>query len=92
MKSFLNRIKKFFSGVEDGMRETSVSLIERELEEYENIFSLLTTGMFAGIPSPPTGIILRIFPYMQREISVMMQKSENLSDAFGEISGMFDVD
>jgi hypothetical protein len=90
--NLFERIRKFFVGVEDGMRETSVSLIERELEEYENIFSLLTTGMFAGIPSPPTGIVLRILPYMQIEISVMMKKSKNLSDAFGDMAGMFDID
>lgn len=90
MKLF-ERIRKFFIGVESGMRETSVSLIERELEEYENIFSLLTMGIFAGIPSPPTGIVIRILPYMQREVSVMMKKTKELSDAFGDTAGMFDI-
>ena len=88
---FLKRLRNFFIGIESGMRETSVSLIEKELEEYENVFSLLTMGMFAGIPSPPTGIVIRILPYMQREVSVMMKKTKNLSDAFGDTAGMFDI-
>jgi len=35
-------------------------------------------GSFAGIPSPPTGIILRILPYMQREVYVMIARSKTL--------------
>lgn len=75
-----------------GLREVSTSLIEKELEETENIFALLTMGSFVGIPSPPTGIILRILPYMQREVYVMIARSKNLDDNLAEIAGIFSIE
>lgn len=92
MSKFLERLKRFFKGLDMGMREVSTSLIEKELEEYENIFALLTMGIFSGIPSPPTGIILRILPYMQREIYVMIKRSATLDDIFAETLSHFDID
>ena len=92
MKKLFDLLKKTFKGLDIGLREVSTSLIEKELEEVENIFALLTMGTFAGIPSPPTGIILRILPFMQKEIYVMLKRSKNLDDAFAETAGMFDID
>jgi hypothetical protein len=74
------------------MKEGSTSFINKQLEEEENIFALITMGIFSGIPSPPTGIVLRILPHMSREISIMIKRSANLDDVFGEIMGTFDVD
>jgi len=92
LKKFLDSLKKFFRAFDKGMKEDSTSFIRKELEEYENVFALLTTGMFAGIPSPPTGLVLRIFPYMQMEVAVMMKRSAGLEDVFGEMMGAFDID
>jgi hypothetical protein len=92
MKKLFDLLKKIFKGLDLGLREVSTSLIEKELEELENVFALLTMGTFAGIPSPPTGIILKILPFMQKEIYVMIKRSKNLDDAFAETAGMFDID
>jgi hypothetical protein len=91
MSGFLERLKRFLKGLEIGMREVSTSLIEKELEEYENVFALITMGIFSGIPSPPTGIVLRILPYMSREISVMVKRSADLDDVFAETLSHFDI-
>jgi hypothetical protein len=91
MNGFLERLKRFLKGFEVGMREVSTSLIEKELEEYENVFALITMGIFSGIPSPPTGIVLRILPYMSREISVMVKRSADLDDVFAETLSHFDI-
>ena len=92
MKKLFDLLKKIFKGLDIGLREVSTSLIEKELEETENIFALLTMGSFAGIPSPPTGIILRILPYMQREVYVMIARSKNLDDNLAEIAGIFSIE
>lgn len=92
MSGFLGRIKRFLKGINIGMREVSTSLIEKELEEYENVFAIITMGIFSGIPSPPTGIILRILPYMQREMYVMIKRSASLDDIFAETISHFDID
>lgn len=92
MNGFLEGLKRFLKGLEIGMREVSTSLIEKELEEYENVFALITMGIFSGIPSPPTGIILRLIPHMQREMYVMLKRSANLDDVFAETLSHFDID
>lgn len=92
MSDFLKRLKRFLKSINAGMREVSTSLIEKELEEYENVFAILTMGVFSGIPSPPTGIILRILPYMQREMYVMIKRSASLDDIFAETLSHFDID
>ena len=92
MKKLFDLLKKIFKGLDIGLREVSTSLIEKELEETENIFALLTMGSFAGIPSPPTGIILRILPYMKREVYVMIARSKNLDDNLAEIAGIFSIE
>jgi hypothetical protein len=92
MKRLLYFLKKIFKVFDKGMREDATSFIRKQLEEEENIFALLTMGVFSGIPSPPTGIVLRILPHMSREISVMIKRSANLDDVFGETMGTFDID
>jgi len=92
MKKFLEALRKFFVSIDKSMRETSVSLIEHELIEEENVFALITMSMFSGLPSPPTGVILRILPYMEREIQIMAKRSAELEDAFAQTLSHFDID
>ena len=73
------------------MRESAISLIEQELIEEENIFALITMSMFSGLPSPPTGVVLRILPYMEREIQIMAKKSADLEDVFADTIAHFDI-
>lgn len=84
-------LKEFFLGIMGGLRETSTDRLEFELREMENIFGLLVIGSFIGIPSPPTGISLRLLPYMLREITVMNRRAQDLDDVFGEIAGLMDI-
>ena len=73
------------------MRESAISLIEQELIEEENIFAHITMSMFSGLPSPPTGVVLRILPYMEREIQIMAKKSADLEDVFADTIAHFDI-
>lgn len=73
------------------LRQTSTDRLEFELRELENIFGLLVLGSFIGIPSPPSGVSLRLLPYMLREILVMKNRVRDLDDVFGEVAGMMDI-
>ena len=84
-------LKEFVQGMGGALRQTSTDRLEFELRELENIFGLLVLGSFIGIPSPPSGISLRLLPYMLREITVMSRRAQNLDDVFGEIAGMMDI-
>lgn len=92
MKKFLEALKNFFRSLDTSMKERATSFIEDELREQENVFALITMSMFSGLPSPPTGVILRILPYMEREIQIMTKKSADLDDAFAQTLSHFDID
>ena len=82
---------EFFQGMGQALRKTSTDRLEFELRELENIFGLLVLGSFIGIPSPPSGISLRLLPYMSREILIMSRRAQDLDDVFGEIAGLMDI-
>lgn len=73
------------------LRQTSTDRLEFELRELENIFGLLVLGSFTGIPNPPSGVSLRLLPYMLREILIMKNRVRDLDDVFGEVAGMMDI-
>lgn len=73
------------------MREAATSLIEQELTEEEHVFALITTSLFSGMPSPPTDIVLRLLPHMEREVALMTKKSGEFDDVFSQTLSRFDI-
>lgn len=73
-------------------RERAVDMLEFELKELENIFALLILGSFVGIPSPPAPIALELLPSMERELTVMLSRSDFAQDALAPLVGLFNVD
>lgn len=88
---FEHVFKEFFQGMGGALRHTSTDRLEFELRELENVFGLLVLGSFIGVPSPPSGVSLRVLPYMLREILVMNRRVRDLDDMFGEVAGMMDI-
>jgi hypothetical protein len=84
-------LKEFLQGMAGAFRQTSTDRLEFELRELENVFGLLVLGSFIGVPSPPSGVSLRLLPYMPREMLVMNRRVRDLDDMFGEIAGMMDI-
>jgi hypothetical protein len=66
-------------------------MLEFELREQENVFGLLVLGAFAGLPSPPAGIGLRLAPHMARELYVMVRRAGTLDDVGAELLGGLDL-
>ena len=73
-------------------REKASSMIEFELKELENIFSLLILGGFVGMPSPPVPIAIELLPYMERELVIMLARTDMAQDPLGSLMGLLDVD
>ena len=73
-------------------REKASGFIEFELKELENIFSLLILGGLVGMPSPPVPIALELLPYMERELTIMLARSDMASDPLCALVGLLDVD
>lgn len=73
-------------------REKASEIIEFELKELENIFSLLILGGFIGMPSPPVPIAIELLPYMERELTIMLARTDMAQDPLAPLIGILDVD
>jgi hypothetical protein len=67
-------------------------MLEFELKELENIFSLLILGGFVGMPSPPAPIAIELLPYMERELTIMLSRSDMAQDPIGSLMGFLEID
>jgi len=72
-------------------REKATGLIEFEVKELENIFALLILGGFAGLPSPPSPIAIELLPYMERELIMLLSRTDLAQDPIGVLAGMFEM-
>ncbi|MDP6625952.1 MAG: hypothetical protein QGG87_05825, partial [Nitrospinota bacterium] len=84
-------INKAMDGLGEGFRSRSTQAMQFELKEMENVFCLLILGSFAGIPSPPTFLSLNLLPHLEKEIQVMLSRSNNIDDPLGDIFSVFNV-
>ncbi|HCM25289.1 MAG: hypothetical protein A2Z99_04915 [Treponema sp. GWB1_62_6] len=73
-------------------REKACGMLEFELKELENIFSLLIIGGFVGMPSPPVPLAIELLPYMERELTIMLARSDLAQDPIGSLMGILEVD
>lgn len=73
-------------------REKATGMLEFETKELENIFALLVLGGFAGLPSPPSPIAVELLPYMERELVMLLTRSDLSQDPLGVLMGMLEID
>ncbi len=66
----------------EGIKGRGTGVIESELKEMENVFALLVSGSLSGLPSPPSFVTLGLLPYIERELRVMVSRSERMDDPF----------
>ncbi len=85
-------IRAFFRAVDEVYRGRATDLLEWEAEELENIFALLVLGVFVGIPSPPIHITLELWPEMEREFTIMLEKVSTAHDPLGELFSVLNID
>ena len=89
-KLFKEKWKRLFESIEEAHKMFITEKIEFELKEIENVFSLLTFGAFTGLPSPPSFITLELLPYMENEITIMINSSHDAKDILSTLAGTFD--
>jgi len=83
-KELIGDIKRTLSLVAKGFASTATDAIEAELKEMENAFALVLVSSLSGMPSPPGYLGLRLLPYMEREVMVMLSRAQNLDDQFAQ--------
>jgi len=92
----LDSIKAFFKEayiiVRQVNRDKATGMLEFELKELENIFLLLIIGGFVGMPSPPAPVALELLPYLEKEIAILLSRSDLSNDPLGALMGMLEID
>ena len=88
----LDNIRGFFKTLDEIYRSKSTDILEWEAEELENIFALLVLGVFVGIPSPPIHITIELWPEMEREFNIMLEKVSTAHDPLSELFSVLNVD
>ena len=73
-------------------REKATGMLDFELKELENIFALLILGGFVGLPSPPSPIAMELMPYMERELTILLSRTDLSQDPLGVLTGMLEID
>ena len=78
-------IHNLLSDIQVVNRSKATGLLDFEVMELENIFSLLLFGSFTGMPSPPAHITLQLLPLMQDELKIMFNRISAAHDALAEV-------
>ncbi|MFP4481635.1 MAG: hypothetical protein ACLFN0_02420 [Thermovirgaceae bacterium] len=91
-RASLEKALSFFSIMGSSHREKVVELTRFEVKELENLFVLLLTGSFTGIPAPPSFIAAELLPHLEHEIKVLNARAHAASDSMAEIIGLLDID
>jgi len=89
---FGHLIKAAYRTIVQVNREKATSILEFELKDLENIFTLLILGGFVGLPSPPSPIAIELLPYLERELTILLARSDFSQDPLGALMGMLEID
>jgi hypothetical protein len=90
-RSFGHIIKSAISILRQINREKATSLLEFEVKELDNIFALLILGGFAGLPSPPSPIAIELLPYMEKELIMLLSRTDLAQDPIGVLASMLEI-
>ncbi len=81
-----------FKVVRQVSRDKATGMLEFELKEMQNLFSLLILGSLVGLPSPPPAIAFELLPLLEDEIRVMTSRADFSQDPLGALIGMLEID
>ena len=88
----VEKIKAALRIVRQINRDKATGMLEFELKELENIFLLLIVGGFVGLPSPPAPVAIELLPYLEKELGIMLSRSDFSADPLGALMGMLEMD
>ncbi len=85
-------LRRILDGMQAAHRESAAALTIMEVEELENIFSLLLLGSFVGLPSPPTFVAVELLPFMEKELHILNRRAKDANDMLAEMCGTLGID
>lgn len=92
MANPLQTLKAAFHVFRQIHREKATGMLEFELKEMQNLFSLMILGSLVGLPSPPPAISFELIPLLEDEIRTMTARADFSQDPLGSLVGMLNID
>ena len=92
LKRIFTAIKEFFRYVDKVNRIKATDMMIFELNELENIFTILLFGSFMGLPAPPAAMAIELLPLMEDELRLMISQADFAKDAMASVMDMLHVD
>jgi len=90
-KKLSRRVREIIATYREASRNRAVDTLTTELEELENIFSILVLGFLVGLPSPPVEISLELAPLMERELITMLDRVDTAAEPLAHLFSTFDI-
>ncbi len=87
LNNWLTALRAFLKG----FATAGTDALEAELKEMENVFGLLVMGSMVGLPMPPQHIGLRLLPFIEREMIVMLRRAERSDDLLADWFSILDM-
>lgn len=91
LNKFRWSIRKKLRFIDLFARSQAIEIVEWEYEELQHIFGLLTLGSFIGSPSPPLPITLDLMPYLEKELQLMLEKTDTASGPLSDLFSLLNV-
>ncbi len=86
-----HRIKRIWQIYDRSARGQLTEAAEYELAELEHVFGLLVLGSFVGLPNPPMQISLDLLPDMEKEMLLILEKTDTASAPLSDLASIFEV-
>ncbi|MBN1251214.1 MAG: hypothetical protein JXR51_10875 [Bacteroidales bacterium] len=87
----INKLKSYYKTFDEINKYKAVEMHEWQEKELRNIFALLVCGSFIGIPSPPVNITTELFPFIESDLKIMLERLDASIDPLGELASIFDA-
>jgi len=84
-------LKKALLSFLKGFATAGTDSLEAELKEMENIFGLLLLGSLVGLPAPPQFIGIKLLPFIERELIVMLSRAKKTDDMLADWFSVLDI-
>ena len=92
LKKIFTALKTFWYYVDKIHRTKATDMLVFEVNELENIFTILLFGSFMGLPAPPAAMAIELLPYMEDELRLMISRADFAKDAVVSVMDMLHVD
>ncbi len=85
LRRWAEQLRLFFKDLQIVNSNKATDLLEFEVIELDNIFTLLLFGSFVGMPAPPVHITLQLLPLMEKEVRLMLERVGVAHDALADV-------